>query len=265
MDIVVNGLWIGDLDTMQILSINSFLKQGHKYRLWIYDKNIENIPKGVEICDANTILHNKYIFRHWTGNLATFSDIFRFKLLYLYGGWWADCDVICLHPLPTVNYFYGGERKKQTGAFKSKAPHALWIGLMKFQKNDELLYKMYNKMLLKIDDFKYNKNIPFSYGQTHLKKLLIKKYGEDFLYTHNNNLNIDLFNPFAHFDKIDFFKKNNQTECCNRWGWEKKIINNILNESYTIHLYNTIIKILEKNKGKFLLIDELNQYLQIVD
>ena len=134
---VVNGLWIGNLDNIQILSINSFLKQGHIYRLWLYDKNIENIPKGVEICDANTILHNTYIFKHWSGNLATFADLFRFKLLYLYGGWWVDLDLICLYPLPKVNYFYGGERKKQSGAFKSNSKHFYWIGLMKFQKNDE--------------------------------------------------------------------------------------------------------------------------------
>ena len=81
MNEVVNGLWIGTLGKMQILSIRSFLKQGHRYKLWVYD-HMKNVPKGVEICDANLILDKRHIFRHWTGNLATFADIFRYKLLY---------------------------------------------------------------------------------------------------------------------------------------------------------------------------------------
>ena len=33
---VVNGLWVGQLEPLQLLSIHSFLKQGHTYVLWIY-------------------------------------------------------------------------------------------------------------------------------------------------------------------------------------------------------------------------------------
>ena len=107
----VNGFWIGEIGDLQLLSMESFIKQGHKYILCSYDvkKMKKIVPKGVIVEDANEILDNKYIFRHWSGNLATFADIFRYKLLYERGGWWVDLDLICLKALPSdIKYFYGG-------------------------------------------------------------------------------------------------------------------------------------------------------------
>jgi len=59
---------------------------------------------------------------------------------------------------------------------------------------------------------------------------------------------MDLFNPLAYNDMIDFYK-NNTNKCCKRWGWPEQDINNILKNSYTIHLYNTIIKNLDNKYG----------------
>ena len=36
-DKIVNGFWIGDLGKLQLLSIKSFLKNGYRYKLWVYD------------------------------------------------------------------------------------------------------------------------------------------------------------------------------------------------------------------------------------
>ena len=250
---IVNALWIGKLGKLQLLSINSFLKQGHKYILWIYP-NINkkliptNIPKGVIVKDANKIFNKKYIFKHWSGNYATFADMFRFKLLHEKGGWWVDLDLICLRKLPDVSYFFGGERRKRTGAFKTKLSHSFWIGLMRFPKNNLLLKKIYTEMLNNIDNFKdANNKIPFTYGQQQLGLQLKKKYGEQFLWT-ENKIDMDLFNPLAYNDMIDFYK-NNTTKCCKRWGWPEQDINNILKNSYTIHVYNTIIKNLDNKYG----------------
>ena len=45
---IVNALWIGKLGKLQLLSINSFLKQGHKYILWIYPNiNKKLIPTNI--------------------------------------------------------------------------------------------------------------------------------------------------------------------------------------------------------------------------
>jgi len=246
---LVNGLWIGELGDMQKLSMESFLKQGHKYVLWVYDRP-KGIPKGVIVKDANEILDKKYIFRHWSGNLATFADIFRYKLLYERGGWWVDLDLINLRPLPTdIKYFYGGERTKKTGAFKRKYGHIFWIGLMKFPKGDKMLKELYIDMLSKRGDFqKKDKKLPFNYGQNKLGFMLKKKYGDEFVYT-KNKYDVDKFNPFSYFDMIDFFGNKDMSRCCNRWGWDEMSVENMLGEAYTVHLYNTIIKELEEKRG----------------
>ena len=251
---IVNGLWVGKLGELQLLSIKSFLKQGHVYKLWIYvdlenrDLVPDNVPNGVEICDANDILDSKYIFKHWSGNYATFADIFRYKLLYERGGWWVDLDLVCLKRLPNVDYFYGGERTKKTGAYKRNYSHSFWIGLMKFPKGDKILQTLYLDMFSKMKDFVIeSKKLPFMYGQTQLGLMLKKKLGDNFI--HNQYLDVDLFNPFSYFDMLDFFKSGDIDKCCNRWGWADMDVNSILDNAYTIHLFNTILKELEEKRG----------------
>ena len=87
---------------MEQLSISSFLKNGHDYHLYVYDK-IEDIPNGTTIKDGNEILEDSKIFSYKTGagknSFSAFSNFFRYKLLLDRGGWWADSDMICLQPL----------------------------------------------------------------------------------------------------------------------------------------------------------------------
>jgi len=245
----VHGLWIGKLGDIQQLSIRSFLKIGHPYHLWVYDLP-KNIPKGTIIRDANEIFPKNMVFKHWSGNLATFADMFRYKLLYKYGGWWVDLDLVCLKPLPShIKYFFGGERAKKTGAFKRPQPHTFWIGLMKFPKNDPILKVMYTDMTTKKKDFQIkSKKLQFNYGQTQLGKLLQDKYGDHFLYT-QNKISVDLFNPLSYFDMIDFFYPKETKKCCKRWGWEEMNVDEIIQRSYTVHLYNKIILELSEKRG----------------
>lgn len=256
----VNGLWIGELGPIQKLSMSSFLKQGHKYILWTYNK-LKGVPKGVIVKDANEILDKKYIFRHWSGNLATFADIFRYKLLHERGGWWVDLDLVSLKPLPRdIKYFYGGERTKKTGAFKRKYGHVFWIGLMKFPKGDPVLKYIYEDMLANRKNFQ-NKNskLEFNYGQTILREVLEELHGDDFIYK-LNKYNVDLFNPLSYFDMIDFFKDGDVDKFGNRWGWETMSLKKTLKSAYTVHLYNKIIKEIEQKKGtKSRLIDILEK------
>lgn len=105
---IVHGLWIGtSLSKLERLTIESFLASGHTFWLWVYEDITTPLPPGVLVKDARTILPAHAIFRykngnqfgHGKGSLAGFSDIFRYKLLYEYGGWWSDMDVTCLRPL----------------------------------------------------------------------------------------------------------------------------------------------------------------------
>jgi hypothetical protein len=102
---IVHGLWVGsELSALELLSIKSFLFHGHEFHLWLYESIQTPLPDGVIVQDANKILAKKHVFRyknksnfgHGKGSLAGFSDIFRYKLLYDKGGWWADMDITCL-------------------------------------------------------------------------------------------------------------------------------------------------------------------------
>lgn len=104
----VHSLWIGTrLSRLELLCIQSFIYNGHTFILWAYETLENDIPGGCQVRDANEIIPrsrvfsymNKNQFGHGKGSYAGFSDIFRYKLLYEQGGWWADMDVTCLKPL----------------------------------------------------------------------------------------------------------------------------------------------------------------------
>tara|TARA_A100001011_G_C14318801_1_gene849384 strand:- start:902 stop:1657 length:756 start_codon:yes stop_codon:yes gene_type:complete len=98
MSNIIQSLWIGgDLSKMEQLSIQSFLDNNHEYHLYVYD-NVNNVPKGTIIKDANEILNKNEIFRYKNGSVSAFSNLFRFTMLYKKGGYWADTDLICLKP-----------------------------------------------------------------------------------------------------------------------------------------------------------------------
>ena len=106
---IVHGLWIGScLSKLELLTMRSFLKQGHEFHLWLYDRLETPIPKEVVLEDASTILPRTAIFRRTSvdpesgvgkNSLGLFSDLFRYKVLYERGGYWTDMDVTCLRPL----------------------------------------------------------------------------------------------------------------------------------------------------------------------
>lgn len=97
MSTVFNSYWGGcDLPPYARLSINSYVKQGHKYLLWTHD-DLKNVPDGVIVKDANEIIPRQAFYErdNWKKCLS-FSDWFRYKLLYERGGWWVDTDAVMM-------------------------------------------------------------------------------------------------------------------------------------------------------------------------
>ncbi len=105
----VHSLWIGPtLSRMELLTLQSFLRHGHEFHLWVYDQIQTPLPKGVRLEDANRIIPRDRIIKKADTDPETgvgkgsysspFSDLFRFKLLYEVGGYWVDMDVTCLQP-----------------------------------------------------------------------------------------------------------------------------------------------------------------------
>lgn len=95
-DTVVHMFWAyGELSKLERLCISSFVLQGYQVNLWTYGTTL-NAPQGVILRDAREVLPEVRVFRNKTGSYASFSDLFRYKLLNEIGGLYADTDVIAL-------------------------------------------------------------------------------------------------------------------------------------------------------------------------
>jgi hypothetical protein len=59
----INFLWVGSrLNKLSQLGLKSFLDHGHNVVLWVYDRECENIPSGIEVQDAGQIIHPDKVF-----------------------------------------------------------------------------------------------------------------------------------------------------------------------------------------------------------
>jgi hypothetical protein len=171
----VNGLWIGSrLSKLELLTIQSFLHHGHRFRLWVYNPLETPLPEGVLLADANEIIpkeqvfsyRNKNSYGHGKGSYAGFSDLFRYKLLYEKGGWWADMDITCLRPLYTDRaYFF-------------RPHHELPVvgNLMRCPKGSELMRRCYEEGIATIDEHNTDWHAPIEILNRHIAELGLERY-----------------------------------------------------------------------------------------
>ena len=122
---VIQGFWSGPITTMERLSMQSFLANGHEYHLYAYPGGIPNpeaVPAGVVILNAEEIVPQARVetFRCSTH----FSDFFRASLLLKKGGWHSDLDNVALMPLgfPEPYCFYRDQDESTISFALSKAP-----------------------------------------------------------------------------------------------------------------------------------------------
>lgn len=139
----INSLWIGDsLSQMEILSMKSHLKQGHRCHLWCYD-SFPNLPIGVIVEDANQILPKSRVFTYQMGfgkgSYSAFSNIFRYKLLLEHGGWWCDTDVVAIQPFDfKEEIVFASERLVRSGSVPTTC-------VIKLPKGSEVAAYCYEK------------------------------------------------------------------------------------------------------------------------
>lgn len=118
----VHMFWAyGEFSTLERLAAVSFVANGFPLKLWSYGE-IGNVPRGVEICDAREVLPESRVFTYRNGSYAAFANLFRYSVLSLQGGLWADTDVICLVPVSALQAL-GGKgflvtERTQDGALK---------------------------------------------------------------------------------------------------------------------------------------------------
>ena len=167
----VYSLWMGpDLSIIEILSIMSFLKNGHKYILYTYG-DIKNIPNGVEVRDGSKIL-SEDCFQKVKINCpdkyyTTFANWFRCEMLYCHGGWWVDLDIICLKYLDfTSPYVFS-----QFNQIDDMGNQMVNNGIIKSPSRTSI-FKFYKDMFKDIDE-----KIPFGATGPGCFYYIIKKYG----------------------------------------------------------------------------------------
>lgn len=120
------SFWYGEsLPQYHQLAMKSFVDHGHSLHLYTYDEL--EVPAGVELRDARTILPRERVFFYKPGegmaNVAGFSDLFRFRLLHEHGGWWVDTDVICLSDrIPEPEIYLGWQDHRLVGSAILRLP-----------------------------------------------------------------------------------------------------------------------------------------------
>lgn len=233
----IHALWIGNqLGSISRCCLSSFVKQGHQVYLHTYG-DIQDLPQGITITDANNIIPQNEIIRHKsTGSYALFSDIFRYELLKRVDGIYVDCDVYCLKPLtiPEHGYLLGYEDD-----------HKINGAVLALPKDSELLNKL-------IDISHDPSFIPPWYAQKTQKRLKRKKFfglakhisdmpwgviGPEAITYYAKHFNVDKF-----AQSIDIFYPVHY-DCINHLLNPRLSIQDITTQhSLCIHLYNEKLK-----------------------
>jgi len=206
MNNIVQSLWIGDnLCVFEQICIKSYLKLGYEFHLYLYNKEMTNIPNNTIVKDANEIIDEKHIFEYEGGGVSAFSNLFRYKLLYEKGGIWVDMDMICLKKLDFDNtYIFSSE-------YKNNKIHVN-VGFLKCPVKSKLM----NLCYLNCKSLSKQKNL---------------RWGD---------LGPKLFKKYVFKLKLNKYIKTPETFCPIPYIDFKNIINiNILNtDIYCIHIWN---------------------------
>lgn len=142
----VSSLWVGSsLSVAHNIALASFVYYGHQVKLYLYDMNIE-VPHGVVKADANKIIPESKIFKHFN-SYAAFSDIFRYAMIIKTGEMWVDTDTFCF----SSTFFDNNEY-----VFIEEASGIYAGGILKLPQKSDIalsLYENAKKIILKKKDY----------------------------------------------------------------------------------------------------------------
>ena len=93
------SFWHGDLNPFAYACLASFAKAGASLRVFSYDPRLE-LPFGVPLADARAIYPDETLTRRFIANgkpsIATFADMFRYRMIQDTGCCWVDADILSL-------------------------------------------------------------------------------------------------------------------------------------------------------------------------
>src|SRR5208337_392103 len=95
-----NFFWHGSsLSLYEWACLSSFVKNGFDVRLHSFNLGLQ-VPDGTTLVDARGLAKPEEVDLRTQGGikgcLASFSNIYRYRLLSQEAGWWFDTDVFCL-------------------------------------------------------------------------------------------------------------------------------------------------------------------------
>ena len=132
----IQSLWIGErVSKLEQLCMKSFMAHGHDFHLYAYN-DIQSVPQGVIVKDANEIIPEDQIHAYPAKELAARADWFRWELVAKKGGWWVDMDVVCLKPFDLPQDIVAMET--ETCVFKFPANHIVAQSLAYHARNPDL-------------------------------------------------------------------------------------------------------------------------------
>jgi hypothetical protein len=234
----VQSLWVGNrLSRMEYYSIKSFLNLGYKFVLYTYEP-VANVPKGTIVKNGNTIIPKKEIF-FLKKTLLPFADIFRYKMLYLNGGYWVDLDMIALKQFDFKEpYIFSSERTIQKGAFRNrKSKFVSNIGVLKAPKGSPFYKELYERCML-IENKKTNKD-----KLRYMRELrdMISKYGYE-KYVKDPSLFCQLDWWYAKDAFIPNYTQNGNFKP--KYGVHEPAglsMKEVLNKPYTLHFWRDLV------------------------
>ena len=93
------SFWHGTLDLSAYACLASFPAAGTSLRVFSYDPRLD-LPPGVRLEDVGPICPDASLTRRFIANgkpsIATFADMFRYRMIRDKGYCWVDTDVLCL-------------------------------------------------------------------------------------------------------------------------------------------------------------------------
>ena len=93
------SFWYGAFNPFAYACLASFAQAGASLRVFSYDPRLD-LPPGVRLADARAICPDETLIRRFIANgkpsIATFADMFRYRMIQETGLCWVDTDILCL-------------------------------------------------------------------------------------------------------------------------------------------------------------------------
>lgn len=225
----VQSLWVGpELSELEILSIKSFQKVGHKFILYTYGK-VKGIPSGTIVKDGNKIMKKTDLFL-FKKSLLPFSDIFRYKMLYEKGGYWVDLDMIALKPLKFKEPFiFSSERTIQKGPYRNREKKEIEnIGILKAPEKSDFYKELFEACMEE-----YNKEVKENIQFMRTMRVILEKYGYQ-----------KYVKPAKMFCPLDWWHTKDAfyPPCCKeKYDVKGYSVDSVLKNAHTVHMWRSIM------------------------